>query len=150
MKSFDVFSMNCYRPRVPTDALEHIGKVTGRPTLIGEWHFGAKDVGLPAGGMMQVTTQEDRGKAYRVYLENAVAIPWCVGVHYFTLYDEATLGRFDGEMFNIGFLDTCNRPYEPLCSASKQSHERVYAVAKGQAQPYVDAPEYLPGLSAME
>ena len=43
-----------------------------------------------------------------------------MGVHYFTLYDESALGRFDGENWNIGFLDVCNRPYEPLAAAAPQ------------------------------
>jgi hypothetical protein len=67
-----------------------------------------------------------------------------VGAHYFTLYDQSALGRFDGENYNIGFLDVCNRPYEPLAQAARASHERLYEVAVGQIQPYEDAPEYLP------
>ena len=74
--------------------------------------------------------------------------PWCVGVHYFILYDQSALGRFDGECYNIGFLDVCNRPYEALCTAARASHERMYDVATGKAQPFDDAPEYLPKLFA--
>jgi len=69
-----------------------------------------------------------------------------VGAHYFTLYDQSALGRFDGENYNIGFLDVCNRPYEPLAEAARQSHERLYAVAAGELKPFDDAPEYLPKL----
>jgi hypothetical protein len=146
MKSFDVFSINCYKEEVPAKDLERIGAVTGRPTLIGEWHFGALDVGLPASGIGHVPTQADRGRAYRVYLEGAATIPWCVGVHYFTLYDQSALGRFDGENYNIGFLDTCNRPYDALCDAARKSHERMYGVAAGEQPPYADKPKYLPKL----
>ncbi|HLL87756.1 MAG TPA: hypothetical protein VK324_00480, partial [Tepidisphaeraceae bacterium] len=146
MTSFDVFSINCYRERVPAKDLEHIGQLTGRPTLVGEWHFGALDVGLPASGIGHVPTQTDRGRAYRVYLEHAAALPWCVGVHHFTLYDESALGRFDGENYNVGFLDTCNRPYDPLCDAARRSHERMYGVAAGEQPPVDDAPQYLPKL----
>ncbi|NIR00117.1 MAG: hypothetical protein GTN78_07920, partial [Gemmatimonadales bacterium] len=88
--------------------------------------------------------QKARGQAYRVYLEDAAAKPWCVGVHWFTLYDESALGRFDGENWNIGFLDVCNRPYEEISAAAKVSHERLYAVARGEVEPYDQAPEYLP------
>ncbi len=146
MKSFDVFSINCYRQQVPAEQLHKIADVTGRPTLIGEWHFGALDVGLPGSGIGHVKTQADRGKAYRVYLENAAAIPECVGVHWFTMYDQSAIGRFDGENYNIGFLDVCNRPYEEICSAALESHRRMYAVAEGQEQAFSDAPEYLPML----
>lgn len=144
MTAFDVFSINCYRERVPDDLGEKICRIVDRPLLIGEWHFGALDVGLPSTGIGHVLTQADRGKAYRVYLEDAVAKSWCVGVHYFTMYDQSAIGRFDGENYNIGFLDVCNRAYEELAAAARQSHERMYQVRSGQCRPYNDAPAYLP------
>jgi len=67
-----------------------------------------------------------------------------VGVHYFTLYDQSTIGRSDGENYQIGFLDVCNRPYKPLAEAARASHERMYQVAVGEAEPYDDEPKYLP------
>jgi len=146
MKCFDVFSINCYMERVPADRLRPLSEKLGMPILIGEWHFGALDVGLPASGIGRVANQEERGKAFRVYLETAAAETWCVGVHYFTLYDQSALGRFDGENYNIGFLDVCNRPYEPLVEAAKSSHERLYKVASGQLPPYDEPVQYLPKL----
>jgi hypothetical protein len=143
MKRFDVFSMNCYARQVPGKDLDHIATVTGRPTLIGEFHFGALDVGLPASGIGRVKDQAARGQAYRFYVEQAAADPNCVGVNYFTLYDESALGRFDGENYNIGFLDVCNRPYEPLAKAARETHERLYQVAAGEIAPISDAAEYL-------
>ena len=148
MRSFDVFSMNCYDARVRSGEMEKIASTLKMPVMVGEWHFGAHDVGLPAAGIGHVRTQQDRGRAYRVYVEDAAARPWCVGVHYFILYDQSALGRFDGECYNIGFLDICNRPYEPLCTAARASHERIYDVATGKLQPFADAPDYLPKLFA--
>ncbi len=145
MRSFDVFSINCYRDRVPADDLKTIHDLLNLPTLVGEWHMGALDVGLPATGVgPRVRDQAARGQAYRVYLENAAAIPYCVGVHHFTHYDQSGLGRFDGECYNIGFYDVCNRPYTPLVQAARESHERMYAVATGEVEAYEDAPEYFP------
>jgi hypothetical protein len=144
MRHFDVYSLNNYRTKMPRDTTDKINTLLNMPTLIGEWHFGALDVGLPASGLVHVRNQADRGRAYRVYLEDAAANPNCVGAHWFTLYDESALGRFDGENWNIGFLDVCNRPYEELCTAAIASHERLYRVAAGQAPPYDSAPEYLP------
>jgi hypothetical protein len=146
MKSFDVFSINCYRPRVPRSQTDDIERLLGMPVIVGEWHFGALDVGLPASGIGHLRNQADRAKAYRVYLEDAAANPNCVGVHWFTLYDQSALGRFDGENYNIGFLDVCNRPYEELSTAAKLSHERMYQVAAGLAAPYDVKLEYLPNL----
>lgn len=144
MTSFDVFSINCYADVVPDNLGETISRVVDRPLMIGEWHFGSLDVGLPSTGIGHVATQEDRGRAYRVYLEDAAAKPWCVGVHYFTMYDESAIGRFDGENYNIGFFDVCNRPYPQLAVAAKESHERMYRVHSGQIKPYDDRPPYLP------
>jgi hypothetical protein len=145
MHDFDVFSLNCYRDRVPAEELERIYTLLHMPVLVGEWHMGALDVGLPATGVgPRVRDQQARAQAYRFYLENAAAIPYCVGVHHFNHYDQSALGRFDGEAYNIGFYDICNRPYEALVQAARLSHERMYPVALGEAAPFADAPEYLP------
>ena len=143
MRSFDVFSVNSYRELVPDSLLAPVSARLERPVMIGEWHFGALDVGLAASGIGRVHDQAARGQAYRCYVEDAASRPWCVGVHYFTLYDQSALGRFDGEAYNIGLLDVCHRPYAPLVEATRTAHERIYAVARGDAAPYRDAPEYL-------
>jgi len=146
MASFDVFSMNRYAERIPAETARAIHEKLNMPTMIGEFHFGALDVGLPASGIGHVKDQADRGRAYRIYLEDAAANPYCVGVHWFTLYDQSALGRNDGENYNIGFLDICNRPYEPLCQAARKSHEAFYEIAAGMAKPFADEPRYLPKL----
>jgi hypothetical protein len=146
MQSFDVFSMNNYREKVPFDETAEIHEMLQMPVIIGEWHFGALDAGLPSSGIGHVHTQEDRGKAYRVYIEDAAANPYCIGTHWFTLYDQSALGRFDGENYQIGFLDICNKPHEPICDAAIVSHENIYDIASGDVAPYSDAPEYLPKL----
>lgn len=143
MKYFDVYSINCYQEKVPASFPEEIQRLLQMPTMIGEWHFGALDVGLPASGLGRVATQEDRGRAYRIYAEDSMANPNCVGVHWFTLYDQSALGRFDGENYNIGFLDICNRPYPEIGAAAIASHEAMYALATGTRAPFRDAPTYL-------
>jgi len=81
-----------------------------------------------------------------VYLEDAASNPNCVGVHWFTLYDQSALGRFDGENYNIGFFDVCHRPYTELVDAAASSHAALYAVAGGRQSPFASAPQYLPKL----
>lgn len=146
MDHFDVFSINGYDLEPPADRLLPASERLGKPLLIGEWHFGALDAGLPASGIGHVADQAARGQAYRVYLEAGAALPCLVGVHYFQFYDQSALGRSDGENYNIGLLDVCNRPYEELAGAARASHERMYRVADGQTPPYADKPEYLPKL----
>jgi hypothetical protein len=144
MKAFDCFSFNCYAQSVPHDQMSRISNQLSLPVLVGEWHFGALDVGLPGSGIGHVASQEDRGKAFRAYVEDAVAEPCCVGVHYFTLYDESALGRFDGENWNIGLIDVCHRPYSPMTDAARLTHERLYEIASGSIAPTEDKPSYLP------
>jgi hypothetical protein len=146
MKYFDVYSINNYREQVPHEFTEEIQRLLNMPTMIGEWHFGALDAGLPASGIGRVRTQQDRGRAYRWYIEDAMANPNCVGAHWFTLYDQSAIGRFDGENYNIGFLDVCHRPYEGICEAATAAHEQMYALATGSVKPFADPPEYLPKL----
>jgi len=143
--SFDVFSINGYTKKIP-DGAEEIARVANKPVLVGEWHFGALDTGLPATGIGHVPDQKARGDAYRYYIEQSAAAPWCVGVHWFTLYDQSAIGRFDGEAYNIGFLDVCNRPYGEIGDAAATSFERLYDVACGKTQPFATPPEYLPML----
>ena len=146
MKFFDVFSLNCYNDHLPLETAGKIHDMLHRPVIVGEYHFGALDVGLPASGIGHLKNQQDRAKAYRVYLEDAAADPYCVGAHWFTLYDESALGRGDGENYNIGFLDICNRAYDALGRAATASHERMYEVADGKAAPFMEKLEYLPKL----
>ena len=144
MQAFDVFSLNCYQEKLPIANAQKIESLLRMPVMVGEWHFGALDAGLTASGIGHLRNQAERAKAYRVYLEDAAADPYCVGVHWFTMYDESALGRFDGENYNIGFFDVCNRAYDDLGRAAIASHERMYAVAAGQAHPFTEELEYLP------
>jgi hypothetical protein len=58
----------------------------------------------------------------------------------FQLYDQSALGRFDGENYNIGLIDTCHRVYEPLAAAASATHDRLYDVAAGLTGPFTAAP----------
>jgi len=44
---------------------------------------------------------------------------------------------------NIGFFDVCHRPYEPLADAAREAHDRFYALARIEVDPYGDALAYL-------
>lgn len=144
MRSFDVFSMNCDDERLSPEAAQHIQNALHMPVLISAWQVGAMDVGLPASGKgPRVRDQAARGNAYRLFVEQAAALPGCVGVHHDAHYDQPALGRFDGEAYNIGFYDICGRPYEELVQAARQTHRHLYAVAMGDQPPFSSAPEYL-------
>ncbi len=131
---FDVFSFNCYR-HDPYGSIQHIVDLVDMPVMIGEFHFGALDRGLDATGIQGVATQEDRAKTYRYYLHRCASHPYCLGAHYFTLNDQGYLGRFDGENYQIGFVDVCNKEYTEIVESAKLTHKEVYLVANGDLPP---------------
>ena len=115
----DVFSLNTYDFRVDAETVRRAAGASGRPVLIGEFHFGATDRGLPASGLKGVRTQADRGHAYQHFVEQAAALPDVVGTHYFQWNDQPLLGRFDGENWQIGVVDGCHRPYPEFADAAR-------------------------------
>ena len=141
---FDVFSINCYAVD-PIKALDRVSELgVDLPVMIGEFHFGALDAGLPATGLEAVPDQKERAKAYRYYCERAAAHPCGVGCHWFQCYDQFALGRFDGENYNIGLFDVTLRPYAEMAQAVRDTAETVYAVMGGEREPYAGKPHVLP------
>ncbi len=142
---FDVFSINGYGNPGPPETAE-IARISGKPIMIGEFHFGATDRGLPATGIQGALTQADRGTAYRYYIEQGLARPELIGMHYFQWLDQPIYGRFDGENYNIGFMDICNRPYRELTDAAKLTHLKMYEVANGDEKPFKQIIEKVPSI----
>lgn len=147
LKYTDVFTIYSYSNSVSdSNASQRIAELVDKydvPALIGEWQFGALDSSLPSPGLCPLATQEERGDAFRNYLESAAAEPWCVGAHYFRLYDHSAIGGTHGENFNIGLLNTCNQKYEEVTEAARESHESLYSIVSGRTAPFDDPPEYL-------
>jgi hypothetical protein len=133
-RAFDVYSVNIYDDEVPAARVRQIAELTGKPVLIGEFHFGAPGRGMAA-SLVQVRDQAERGKAYRFYVENAFAMPEMVGTHYFQWADQPATGRFDGENYNIGLVDVTDRPYRELVEALRQTHRRVQRLHEGGIAP---------------
>lgn len=143
-ENFDVFSINSYQLSPDPVHIEQINKKLNIPVMIGEFHFGAADVGLPAYGIKATETQHDRGLAYRYYVEQAATIPGLIGVHYFQFNDQPVLGRFDGENYQIGMIDVCQQPYKEFVEQMKLAHERVYAIRIGKTEPLETPPREIP------
>jgi hypothetical protein len=128
-KYCDVVSYNRYQEsvqdlRLPQDI--------DRPLLIGEFHFGALDRGMFHPGLRLVENQAARADAYRRYVRSALANPQIVGTHWFQFGDEATTGRGDGENYQIGFVDVCDRPYVETIQASRDVAAELYAPRLGK------------------
>lgn len=142
----DVFSFNCYQMD-PTEEIKHFSEITGKPVIIGEFHFGALDRGMDATGLRGVTSQAERGVAYRRYMHKAASHPMCIGAHYFTLYDQAYLGRFDGENYQIGVLDVCSQPYTEFLNGIVHTHGELYEVADGIMPPTDEIAREIPAIA---
>ncbi len=124
-KYCDVISFNFYK-----FTLEDVALPAGvdRPAIVGEFHFGALDRGLFHTGLRSVVDQNHRAEAYRAYVTSALRNPAIVGAHWFQCYDESTTGRFDGENYQIGFLDICDTPYAETIAAARDVGYRLYAI----------------------
>jgi hypothetical protein len=134
-RAFDVYSVNIYDVEVPADRVRKITEMTGKPVLIGEFHFGTPGGGLAA-SLVQVRDAAERGVAYRYYVENAFAMPELIGTHWFQWTDQPCTGRFDGENYNIGLVDVTDRPYADMIEALRTTHHRLSSVHTGGAKPF--------------
>ncbi len=131
---FDVYSLNIYRFEPPAEQIRRIAEVLDKPILIGEFHFGAAERGY-APALVMVKDQTERGLAYQYYLERAAALPEIVGAHYFQMVDQPVSGRFDGENYNLGFLNQLDIPYPEMVSYARAAHRRMYPAHAGVAEP---------------
>jgi hypothetical protein len=133
-KDFDVFSFNSYGYTVNPNIIKRVTEITGQPMIIGEFHFGVPERGL-APGLAQTVNQVERAVAYQYYVENAASDPAIIGTHWFQWIDQPSTGRFDGENYNIGFVDVTDRPYTELVNATKDIFKRLPAIHSGKEPP---------------
>jgi glycosyl hydrolase family 42 (putative beta-galactosidase) len=133
-RSFDVYSFNCYQHEVPLEQVERVERLSGLPSMVGEFHFGEIARGM-SGALISVRSQRERGLAYRHYVEHAARHPALVGLHWFQWVDEPVTGRFDGENYNIGLVDVTDRPYDEMLSEVRAAHERLYALRRSREAP---------------
>ena len=130
-RGFDVYSMNKYRWAPPKEFIDRVYAIQDLPILIGEFHFGVPERGL-APGLVQAMNQTERGVAYSYYVEHAAEHPAIVGTHWYQWIDQPATGRFDGENYNIGWIDVTDRPYPELVAAAKATHEKIEAIHSGK------------------
>lgn len=100
----------------------------GYTILHSEFHLGTLHRGMFSAGLCAVGDQCARGRAYRRVVEGALRHPLFVGSHWFQYRDQPLVGRGDGENYQIGFVDVCDRPYPALIRAVREVGERMYEV----------------------
>jgi hypothetical protein len=122
-KSCDIVSYNRYSYSV----VEHrLPDSIDMPMIIGEFHFGALDRGMFHTGLKKTTDQRDRAAKYKSYVQGALRNPYIVGTHWFQYKDQATTGRGDGENYQIGFIDICDKPYPEIVRACREVGYDLY------------------------
>ena len=123
VKYCDVISYNRYCASVRDIRLPNNADA---PVMIGEFHFGALDRGPFWTGLFTADSQQDRARMYTQFVQSGLDNPQIVGVHWFQYADEPTTGRNDGENGQVGFVDTCDTPYEETINASRACAEGMY------------------------
>jgi hypothetical protein len=95
----DVVSFNNYGFTPPAEQLRKLHAATGKPVMLTEFSFKAKDSGLPntKGAGQPVATQQDRAEHFDRYVSGLANMPFLVGYHWFQYFDQPAEGRFDGE-----------------------------------------------------
>lgn len=139
----DVFDINDYRYD-PKDYLNWIGSLVDMPIMVSEFHHGSLDRGLPVTGIRGVRTQEERGVAYRYYVERGASTDYFVGAVYFVFSDQPILCTNYQENYNIGFVDVCQMPHNELTEAVRETAMCVYDVHAGRMPGYHRAPDVIP------
>jgi hypothetical protein len=141
----DVFSLNSYTEGLDAARMAEISqKAGGKPIIIGEFHTGALDAGLPTNGICSSASQSERGYHYSYYVENGAALPEVVGAHYFQYNDQPVLGRSDGENCNVGIVDVCGRPHEAMVEKMAETNARIIDIRLGNIKPTQRRPVIVP------
>ncbi len=126
----DIVSFNTYNKRPPNKSLREIHDLTGRPLMITEFSFKARDSGLPntKGAGKPVATQQDRAQHFETFVTELMQLTYMVGYHWFEYADEPKEGRFDGENSNFGLVNIEDEPWETLVAKMTEVNKRVEAI----------------------
>lgn len=126
-KYCDVISINRYSFTMRDFPLLGMNdSLLDKPVIIGEFHFGALDRGLPHTGLRCVKNQNQRAEAYIQYMQDALEHTNIIGAHWFQYEDEPYTTRGDAENCQVGFVDICDRPYPELINACRAINYHLY------------------------
>jgi len=122
-KYVDVISINIYNLRSPpVSDLRKLYRAAGKPFLITEYSFRARDSGLPntRGAGLIVDTQRERALLIEEFITELIREPYIIGYHWFQYMDQPAEGRFDGENSNFGLVTISDEPYSEVVEAFKR------------------------------
>lgn len=126
VKYCDVVTVNAYANSVYNLSGKMFAAGEEKPILVGEFHFGCFDRGMFMPGLAPVWNQAERARSYTRFVEGCLQHPLIVGCHWFQYRDQPLLGRGDGEAYQIGFVDVCDRPYPELTRAARAVGKSMY------------------------
>lgn len=125
-KHVDVISFNVYKEGLRPSKWKFLEKID-MPAIVGEFHNGSIDSGLFHPGLIHAANQEDRGVMYKDYMRSVIDNPNFIGAHWFQYMDSPITGRaYDGENYNVGFVNVTDTPYKPIVKAATEINEEIY------------------------
>ncbi|MEW6235709.1 MAG: beta-agarase [Candidatus Omnitrophota bacterium] len=143
-KYVDIVCLNTYELAPPIDQLEEIHRTTGRPIMITEFSFRARDSGLPntIGPGTLLATQADRASHYRSFVQQILSLPYMVGYHWYQYMDQPYEGRFDGQNSNYGLVTIHDEPWQELVDAAKDVNRKAMEIHAASKSAVPSWPEF--------
>ncbi len=147
-KYMDVISINYYACGIDAAFIRRLYDWSGhKPQMWSEFYFTATKESNVAPSNNDMATQQERGLAYRHYVEGAASLGFVVGIEWFTLLDQAVTGRFfeglNGERANTGLFNVADRPYKPMLAEMAKTHAAIYDIWLNGKAPYLlDNPRF--------
>lgn len=141
-KYMDVISINYYTTGIDENFVNRLYKWSGeKPQIWSEFFYTSEKESNVNGRGMDVSTQKERGMAYRQYVEQGAALGFVVGIEWFTLTDQSATGRFfekyNGECYNTGLFSVTDRPYKDMIAEMVTTHQNIYNICDGKQKPFV-------------
>lgn len=146
-KYLDIVTINYYADGIDRNYLDRIHRWSGgKPMILSEFYYTCPDESGLQGGR-GLKTQEQRGLAYRNYVEQAAATGYVVGIEWFINVDQTVTGRFfqgfNGEANNTGLVSVADRPYKDMLKHMMVTNNDVFSVIDGSREPYLlDDPRF--------
>jgi hypothetical protein len=122
-KYCDVISFNRYQYTV---ADLRLPKGEDKPVLISEFHFGALDRGLFHPTLGPTIDQNDRARKIKNFVHSAIDNPLIVGVNWYMYRELSSTGLPDDEIYQLGLVDVCDRPYPETIQAFRELGGELY------------------------
>ncbi len=141
-KYCDVISFNYYEFLPTRQVLEELHTFSGgKPLMVTEFHHTDRTRGYTP-TQREVANEEERGIAYRQFVEALASYGYVVGAHYFTFMDQPGSGRgsegsgIGGEAAATGMIDVTDRPYKKMLAHIMETNYGIYDVIFGAREPY--------------